>query len=199
MVSLNYIIYLNLNNIIMSSEEEPTTDLSINSDSFVNQVTLQFLMNKTQFSKYLEKKTSDSTSKRERKFYSQRFLKLAKRMLFKKKSVEDMPSDIKFGFESLLKSCIHHFKMTDHTEAVQAEYDKEDSEEEDAVIEDEEDLEDAVIEETVASFKSLEDADLENQNKREIKEKGKRKTVDKLRKKKNIDINYEDIKNEEIS
>ena len=51
----------------MSSEEEQNTDLSINSDSFVNQVTLQFLMNKTQFSKYLEKKTSDSTSKRERK------------------------------------------------------------------------------------------------------------------------------------
>jgi hypothetical protein len=187
----------------MSSEEEQNTDLSINSDSFVNQVTLQFLMNKTQFSKYLEKKTSDSTSKRERKFYSQRFLKLAKRMLFKKKSVEDMPSDIKFGFESLLKSCIHHFKMTDHTESVQAEYDKEDEsdagleEEDDAVIEDEDDLEDED-----ATFKGLEDAevaDLEEENKREIKEKGKRKTVDKLRKKKNIDINYEDIKNEEIS
>ena len=189
----------------MSSEEEQNTDLSINSDSFVNQVTLQFLMNKTQFSKYLEKKTSDSTSKRERKFYSQRFLKLAKRMLFKKKSVEDMPSDIKFGFESLLKSCIHHFKMTDHTESVQAEYDKEDLEdEEDAGLEDEglveeglevAGLEDAGLEDAEATFKGLE----EEEAKREIKEKGKRKTVDKLRKKKNIDINYEDIKNEEIS
>lgn len=179
----------------MSSEEEQNTDLSINSDSFVNQVTLQFLMNKTQFSKYLEKKTSDSTSKRERKFYSQRFLKLAKRMLFKKKSVEDMPSDIKFGFESLLKSCIHHFKMTDHTESVQAEYDKED--ESDAGLEDEEEA--VLVEEDEEGLEDATCKGLEEEAKREIKEKGKRKTVDKLRKKKNIDINYEDIKNEEIS
>ena len=163
-----------------------------NSESFVNQVTLQFLMNKNQFSKYIEKKTSDSISKRERKYYSQRFLKLTKRMLLKKKSVDDMPSDIKFAFESFLKSCIHHFKMTDHTELVQAEYDKE---EEVTCLEEEE-----VLEEVVADLEEglEEDAVLVEEAKREIKEKGK-KTVNKLRKKKNIDINYEDIKNEEIS
>ena len=233
----------------MSSE--PNTDINAdidtnysnsNSESFVNQVTLQFLMNKNQFSKYIEKKTSDSISKRERKYYSQRFLKLTKRMLLKKKSVDDMPSDIKFAFESFLKSCIHHFKMTDHTELVQAEYDKEEEEvasleEEVADLDEEEDLEDEVgLEEEVLDEdldKSLEDEKmrslkvkmeymyldnfvksttsdifvphqknvvLENDsNKKEINEKGKKKTVDKLRKKKNIDINYENTENEKDS
>ena len=110
----------------MSSEPETIS----NSESFVNQVTLQYLMNKSQYSNYLEKKTSESFSKRERKFYSQRFTKLSKKLLFKRKSVEDMPTDIKFAFENYLKSCIHHFKMTDHTDSVQAEYYKEEEEEE---------------------------------------------------------------------
>lgn len=105
-------------------EQEPT--YNSNSNSYVNQVTLQFLMNKSQFSNYLEKKVADSISKREKKIYNKRFLDLIK-MLLKKKNVDDIPSDIKFTFESLLKSCIHHFKMTDHTECVQSEYYKEDT------------------------------------------------------------------------
>ncbi len=117
-----------------SSEPEIISESNSNSESFVNQITLQYLMNKSQYTNYLEKKTSESTSKRERKFYSQRFIKLTKKLL-RKKDVEDMPADIKFAFESFLKSCIHHFKMTDHTETVQAEYDKEDIEEEEVVDE----------------------------------------------------------------
>ena len=109
----------------MSSEPETNS----NSESFVNQVTLQYLMNKSQYSNYLEKKTSDTFSKRERKYYSQRFIKLTKKLLFKRKSVEDMPSDIKFAFENYVKSCIHHFKMTDQTDSIQAEYYKDDLEE----------------------------------------------------------------------
>ena len=108
----------------MSSEPETNS----NSESFVNQVTLQYLMNKSQYSNYLEKKTSDTFSKRERKYYSQRFIKLTKKLLFKRKSVEDMPSDIKFAFENYVKSCIHHFKMTDQTDSIQAEYYKDDLE-----------------------------------------------------------------------
>ena len=214
---------------------DTNSNYNSNSESFINQVTLQFLMNKNQFSKYIEKKTSDSILKRERKYYSQRFLKLTKRMLLKKKSVDDMPSDIKFAFESFLKSCIHHFKMTDHTELVQAEYDKEEEVvasleedledevleeglEDEVVAEDEVGLEEEVVAEEESLQESLEDEKmrslkvkmeymyldnfvksttsdifvphqknvvLENDsNKKEIKEKGKKKTVDKLRKKK---------------
>jgi hypothetical protein len=139
-----------------SSEPEIISESNSNSESFVNQITLQYLMNKSQYTNYLEKKTSESTSKRERKFYSQRFIKLTKKLL-KKKDVEDMPGDIKFAFESFLKSCIHHFKMTDHTESVQAEYDKEEveeveeeglieNEEEEGLIENEEKEEEGLIE-----------------------------------------------------
>jgi hypothetical protein len=41
-----------------------------------------------------------------------------------------MPSDIKFAFENYVKSCIHHFKMTDQTDSIQAEYYKDELEEE---------------------------------------------------------------------
>ena len=100
-----------------------------NSDSFVNQITLQYLMNKNQYNNYLEKKTAESISKREIKFYSQRFMKLTKKLLFKRKSVEDMPCDVKIAFNNYLKTCLQHFKMVDHTDLIQAEYDKESEQE----------------------------------------------------------------------
>ncbi len=207
----------------MSSEEEESNSESIsNSESFVNQITLQYLMNKSQYSNYMEKKTSESTSKRERKFYSQRFIKLTKNLL-RKKDVEDMPADIKFAFESFLKSCIHHFKMTDHTETVQAEYDKEDieeeqvgeeeiieGEEEEQVVEEEEQVEvvnefiEGADEEEMRSLKNkMENMYLDNFVKKTpidifIPHTKNKKNLNKLRKKKNIDNNYEETKNEKV-
>ena len=207
----------------MSSEEEESIS---NSESFVNQITLQYLMNKSQYSNYMEKKTSESTSKRERKFYSQRFIKLTKNLL-RKKDVEDMPADIKFAFESFLKSCIHHFKMTDHTETVQAEYDKEDVEEEvvNELIEAEEEGEEEVVEkgeqegeEEEVVDELIEGADEEEMRSLKIKMENmyldnflkktpidifiphtkNKKNLNKLRKKKNIDNNYEETKNEKV-
>ena len=208
-----------------SSEPEIISESNSNSESFVNQITLQYLMNKSQYTNYLEKKTSESTSKRERKFYSQRFIKLTKKLL-KKKDVEDMPGDIKFAFESFLKSCIHHFKMTDHTESVQAEYDKEEVEEveeeglieneeeeglieneekeEEGLIEKEEELtEDEVKEAELRSLKlKMENMYLDNFVKKTpidifIPHNKNKKNLNKLRKKKNIDNNYEETKNKE--
>jgi hypothetical protein len=174
----------------------------------------------------MEKKTSESTSKRERKFYSQRFIKLTKNLL-RKKDVEDMPADIKFAFESFLKSCIHHFKMTDHTETVQAEYDKEDVEEEvvNELIEAEEEGEEEVVEkgeqegeEEEVVDELIEGADEEEMRSLKIKMENmyldnfvkktpidifiphtkNKKNLNKLRKKKNIDNNYEETKNEKV-
>ena len=209
-----------------SSEPEINSDSNSNSESFVNQITLQYLMNKSQYTNYLEKKTSESTSKRERKFYSQRFIKLTKKLL-KKKDVEDMPGDIKFAFESFLKSCIHHFKMTDHTDSVQAEYDKEEGEE--VIEEGEEGEEGEEEEEEVIEAEIIDDAEEEVElSEEQIKEAELRslklkmenmyldnfvkktpidifiphnknkKNVNKLRKKKNIDNNYEETKNEKV-
>lgn len=123
------------------SEESNNSNLTSNSDSFINQITLQYLMNKSQYNNYLEKKTSEDISKREIKFYSQRFMKLTKKLLFKRKSVEDMPCDIKIAFNNYLKTCLHHFKMVDHTDLVQAEYDKEPECEEENELEENDDNE----------------------------------------------------------
>ena len=227
LLSLNYSIYLKLNNIIMSSSEPESNSESnsiSNSESFVNQITLQYLMNKSQYTNYMEKKTSESISKRERKFYSQRFIKLTKKLLFKRKSVEDMPGDIKFGFESFLKSCIHHFKMTDHTEIVQAEYDKEGEEgqveEEEGQVEEEEEKELIEGEELIEEEEELSEEQIKESEMRSLKVKMEnmyldnfvkktpidifiphtknKKNLNKLRKKKNIDNNYEETKNEKV-
>ncbi len=184
------------------TDDTTNTNFNSSSESFVNQVTLQYLMNKSQYSNYLEKKTYESFSKRERKFYSQRFTKLSKKLLFKRKSVEDMPTDIKFAFENYLKSCIHHFKMTDHTDSVQAEYYKEEEEEEG--LEGEEDYKEeenvdeieGLIEEENIELKVEEVEEVEHLEEEEekcIKKKEKRNNG-KLRKKKNIDNIYEDNK-----
>ena len=183
------------------TDDTTNTNFNSSSESFVNQVTLQYLMNKSQYSNYLEKKTSESFSKRERKFYSQRFIKLSKKLLFKRKSVEDMPTDIKFAFENYLKSCIHHFKMTDHTDSVQAEYYKEEEEEEGLEGEEdykeeenvEENVEEGLKEEENIELKVEEVEHLEEEEEKCIKKKEKRNNG-KLRKKKNIDNIYEDNK-----
>jgi hypothetical protein len=112
-----------------SNNSNSNSNSDSNSDSFVNQITLQYLMNKNQYNNYIEKKTAKSISKREIKFYSQRFIKLTKKLLFKRKSVEDMPCDVKIAFNNYLKTCLQHFKMVDHTDLVQAEYDKESEQE----------------------------------------------------------------------
>ena len=41
------------------SNSESNLKLNSNSESFVNQITLQYLMNKSQYTNYLEKKTSE--------------------------------------------------------------------------------------------------------------------------------------------
>jgi hypothetical protein len=140
----------------------------------------------------MEKKTSESTSKRERKFYSQRFIKLTKKLL-KKKDVEDMPGDIKFAFESFLKSCIHHFKMTDHTESVQAEYDKEDvgeerEDEEEGIIEKEGVIEEEEEQEEEEQEEELSEEQIKEAELRSLKLKMENMYLDNFVKKTPIDI-----------
>lgn len=88
----------------------------------VNQITLDCLLNKEQYAKYLNStmKKSVESNKKDRKFYRKRILQITKDML----SSEEMniTSDVLYAFDHFTRTCISYFKMMDKTDILQTEY-----------------------------------------------------------------------------
>lgn len=84
----------------------------MSSESFVNQITLQFLVNKKQYGKYLQTKVANENEEEKIK-YNDQFLSLVNDLLTKNERVADLPTDIKLSYENFFKTCIHHFKHLD--------------------------------------------------------------------------------------
>ena len=102
----------------MDTTESPATESRI-----INQITLDCLLNKEQYSKYLNSsvhKTAES-SKRDRKFYKRRILQITKDMLSAIDTM-DTTSDMMFAFDNFSKTCISYFKMMDKTDILQTDY-----------------------------------------------------------------------------
>ena len=92
------------------------------STRIITQITLDCLLNKEQYSKYLNatmSKTMES-SKRDRKFYKRRILQMTKDLLLSDEI--DTPSDMLFAFDQFARSCISYFKMIDKTDILQTDY-----------------------------------------------------------------------------
>ena len=92
------------------------------STRIITQITLDCLLNKEQYSKYLNatmSKTMES-SKRDRKFYKRRILQMTKDLLLSEEI--DTPSDMLFAFDQFARSCISYFKMIDKTDILQTDY-----------------------------------------------------------------------------
>jgi hypothetical protein len=93
-----------------------------NSTRIITQITLDCLLNKEQYSKYLSStlcKTRES-SKRDRKFYKRRILQLTKDMLLSDEI--DVRSDMIIAFDHYARTCISYFKMIDKTDILQTDY-----------------------------------------------------------------------------
>ena len=85
------------------------------SEELVNQITLNCLMNKNLYEKYLSDKTSKTLeNEEERKLYRKRIYVLTKELLLNKEEPTDLLPDIKTAFDYYVKSCIHYFKIIDH-------------------------------------------------------------------------------------
>jgi len=102
---------------MLEKEQEEETATRI-----VTQITLDCLLNKEQYSKYLNAtmtKTLES-NKRDRKFYKRRILQMTKDLL----SSEEITttSDIMFAFDNFTRTCISYFKMMDKTDILQTDY-----------------------------------------------------------------------------
>lgn len=92
--------------------------MSNESEAYMTQITLQYMINKKQYGKFVEKKVSVVSSEREE--YKDRFLSLTEDLLVPKEKKENdirIPTDLKLAFENFLKTAIHHFKHVDEIAA----------------------------------------------------------------------------------
>jgi hypothetical protein len=97
---------------------EPLVD---ESESTINQITLDCLLNRTQYEKYVSKKLLNQISRKDQLFYRKRALNLTKELL---KGDEDLfvSPDVKYAFECYIKTCVRYFRVLDKSDLIQEEY-----------------------------------------------------------------------------
>jgi hypothetical protein len=94
------------------------------SEELVNQITLNCLMNKKQYEKYVATQVSKSVQEEEKKFYRKRIYCLTKELLLTKEEPMNLLPDVKYAFDNYIKSCIHYFKVLDSHDILQQEYEE---------------------------------------------------------------------------
>lgn len=97
------------------------------SETFVNQVTLDCLLNRDLLNSHLKNKISKSTNRKDKKFYRKRIYTLVKELLIEKDvsnniNIINIPPDVKYAFDNFVKTCITHFKNTDTCDIIQSDY-----------------------------------------------------------------------------
>ena len=102
------------------------------STEYVNQVTLECLMNKDTYKKYVATKKKSVVNKKDQKFYRRRILSLTKEMLYPEEATTpDKPPtttptindpNIIGLFQIYSKACIEHFKSLDKNDIIQDDY-----------------------------------------------------------------------------
>ena len=98
--------------------EQPLLD---ESESTINQITLDCLLNRTQYEKYLTKQLLNKISQKDRLFYRKRAVNLTKELLKGDEDVFVSP-DVKYAFECYIKTCVRYFRVLDKSDLIQEEY-----------------------------------------------------------------------------
>jgi len=92
------------------------------SEAFLNQVTLDCLLNKDMYNKHLLSQRKKTDNKKDKKFYKRRIFNLVKEILITKEEPSDLFPDVKYTFDNFVDSCIDYFKSKDNNDIIQAEY-----------------------------------------------------------------------------
>ena len=87
------------------------------SQSYVDQVTIDCLLNKNVINQYIKKKEN----KEEIKFYKKRIYNLFKEIITGN-SPNDLLPDVKYAYSNFLTESIRYFKTVDNNEIIQSEY-----------------------------------------------------------------------------
>lgn len=93
------------------------------SEDFVNQITLDCLLNKQLYHNQIKNKNKKSKqiNKEERKFYRKRIFNLFKEMI-NNNSPQELPQDVKYAYDNFIESTIHYFKTIDNNDIIQSDY-----------------------------------------------------------------------------
>jgi len=96
--------------------------ITIMSDNFINQLTIDYLVNNNHLKKHLENIKAKNASKKEKKFYRKRIMNITKDLLIFKEMEEPLLPDVKCAFENYVKTCIEYFKTLDECDIIQEDY-----------------------------------------------------------------------------
>jgi hypothetical protein len=92
------------------------------SDKLISELTLEYLMNKEQYNKYILKKKSKSENIKDLKFYRKRIYYLTKDLLLLKDQTIPVLPEVKIAFDNYVKTCINYFKVIDRNDIIQEDY-----------------------------------------------------------------------------
>ena len=99
-------------------------DMYSMSTEYVNQVTLECLMNKENYQKYVTQKKKSVVNKKDLKFYRKRIMSLTKEILYPEEDTTHPKADpnITGIFQIYSKACIEYFKSLDTNDIIQEDY-----------------------------------------------------------------------------
>ena len=119
--------YFLLNNImseetIVELDKDKKTNAESQSNDFLNQASLDYLINTKQYKIQLTNILNKKINKKDKRFYRRRILNLTKELLSKDESEIVISPDIKYAFDNLVKTCVHYFKILDRNDIIQEDY-----------------------------------------------------------------------------
>jgi hypothetical protein len=91
------------------------------SQSFVDQITLDFLLNKEMMGKHVMKQREKQIDKEDFQFYKKRILHLFEELI-SNDYTEDLSPDVKYAYDTFIKTTINYFKIVDNNDLLQEEY-----------------------------------------------------------------------------
>jgi hypothetical protein len=91
------------------------------SDSYINQITIDCLLNREVMGEHIMKQREKQINKDELNFYRKRIYNLFK-MIISNQSPLDMPPDVRYAYDTFIKASIHYFKVADNNDLLQEEY-----------------------------------------------------------------------------
>ena len=91
------------------------------SQSLVNQITLDCLLNKETMEKHVIRQREKQINREDLNFYRKRIFNLFKELISNKKP-NDLAPDVKYAYDTFIKSAIGYFKVVDNNDLLQEEY-----------------------------------------------------------------------------
>ena len=95
----------------------------MSSNDLINKITLDYLLNTEQYSKYKNIQGKEKhVNKKDKKFYRKRIFNLFKELLTTSKPPENLSPDVIYTFDNFLNASIQYFQTLDKSDILQEDY-----------------------------------------------------------------------------